>query len=211
MNNAATKPLAALALVAFGIGTTEFVIMGLLPDVASDLGVTIPTAGLLVSGYALGVAFGGPLLALLTARLPSRRALFLLLGLFIAGNVGCALAPDYGWLMAARVLTAFCHAAFLGVGSVIAAGLVPPVKRAQAIALMIGGLSASATAGCCLSGPIRARRRRWSSTPTTRHSPSLAASALVGFTTVRHGRHGSEARPNEDGGGYDLRRPGPRL
>ncbi|MFD2238212.1 MFS transporter [Aureimonas populi] len=147
MDRTATKPLAALALAAFGIGTTEFVIMGLLPDVARDLGVGIPAAGLLVSGYALGVAFGGPLLARLTARLPSRRALFLLLGLFIMGNAACALAPGYGWLMAARIVTAFCHAAFLGVGSVIAAGLVPPEKRAQAIALMIGGLTLATVLG----------------------------------------------------------------
>lgn len=163
MDKAAAKPLAALALAAFGIGTTEFVIMGLLPEVARDLGVGIPAAGLLVSGYALGVAFGGPLLALLTARLPSRLALFLLLGLFIMGNAACALAPGYGWLMAARVVTAFCHAAFLGVGSVIAAGLVPPGKRARAIALMIGGLTAATVLGVPL-GTMLGEAAGWRTT-----------------------------------------------
>lgn len=150
MDSAATKPLAALALAAFGIGTTEFVIMGLLPNVAHELGNSIPAAGLLVWDCALGVAFGGPLLALLTARQPSGRALFLLFGLFIVGNAGCALAPDYGLLMAARIVTALCHAALFGVGSAIAAGRVPPDKRTQAIALMIGGL----TLGTVLGAPL---------------------------------------------------------
>lgn len=160
MDRATAKPLAALALAAFGIGTTEFAIMGLLPDVASDLGVTIPAAGLLVTGYALGVAFGGPLLALLTAQFPSRQSLFLLLGLFIAGNAACSLAPGYGWLMVARVVTSFCHAAFLGVGSVIAAGLVPPNKRAQAIALMIGGLTMATVLGMPL-GTLLGQAAGW--------------------------------------------------
>ncbi|MGU3496392.1 MFS transporter [Xanthobacteraceae bacterium A53D] len=133
--------LLALAVAAFGIGTTEFVIMGLLPDVARDLNVTIPEAGLLVSGYALGVVVGAPLLAILTARLPRKATLVGLMGLFIAGNVLCALAPDYNLLMGARIVTAFCHAAFFGIGSVVAADLVPRQKRAQAIALMFAGLT----------------------------------------------------------------------
>ncbi len=133
--------LLALAVAAFGIGTTEFVVMGLLPDVARDLSVTIPDAGLLVSGYALGVVIGAPLLAILTAKLPRKATLVGLMGLFIAGNVLCALAPSYGLLMAARIVTAFCHAAFFGIGSVVAADLVPRNKRAQAIALMFAGLT----------------------------------------------------------------------
>src|SRR6201988_4059715 len=92
-------PLLALALASFGIGTTEFVIMGLLPDVARDLSVTIPQAGLLVSGYALGVAFGAPIVAIATARLDRRTALLLLIGIFIFGNFLCALAPSYELLM----------------------------------------------------------------------------------------------------------------
>ncbi|TCT06747.1 MFS transporter [Aquabacter spiritensis] len=133
--------LLSLAVAAFGIGTTEFVIMGLLPEVARDLGVSIPAAGLLVTGYALGVVVGAPVLAVATARLPRKATLAGLMALFIFGNVLCALAPGYGLLMAARVVTAFCHAAFFGIGSVVAADLVPRSRRAQAIALMFAGLT----------------------------------------------------------------------
>ena len=107
-------PLLALSMASFGIGTTEFVIMGLLPDVAHDLAVTIPQAGLLVSGYALGVAFGAPILAVATARLERRLALLLLIGIFILGNCLCAVAPSYALLMGARIVTAFSHGAFFG-------------------------------------------------------------------------------------------------
>jgi len=134
-------PLLALAIAAFGIGTTEFVIMGLLPNVARDLGVSIPAAGMLVSGYALGVTIGAPIVAIITANMPRKRALMSLIMLFIVGNLLCALAPGYTLLMVARVITAFCHGAFFGIGSVVAAGLVPPNKRAQAIALMFTGLT----------------------------------------------------------------------
>jgi len=134
-------PLFALAVAAFGIGTTEFVIMGLLPDVARDLGVSAPAAGMLVSGYAIGVAAGAPILAIVTAKWQRKRALVGLMGLFIVGNVLCALAPNYNFLMLARVVTAFCHAAFFGIGAVVAAELVPRDKRAQAVALMFTGLT----------------------------------------------------------------------
>ena len=134
-------PILALALASFGIGTTEFVIMGLLPDVALDLGVSIPDAGLLVTGYALGVTFGAPFLAIATARMDRRRALLLLISIFILGNFLCAIAPDYWLLMAARVITAFCHGAFFGLGAVVASNLVAPHKRVQAIALMFSGLT----------------------------------------------------------------------
>jgi DHA1 family inner membrane transport protein len=133
--------LLALALASFGIGTTEFVIMGLLPDVAGDLGVTIPQAGLLVTGYALSVAFGSPFLAVATARMDRRKALLLLIGIFILGNLLCALAPNYALLMAARIVTALCHGAFFGLGAVVAATLVPEQKKAQAIAMMFAGLT----------------------------------------------------------------------
>ena len=102
----ARLPLLALALGSFGIGTTEFVIMGLLPDVAGDLGVTIPQSGLLVTGYALSVAFGSPFLAIGTARMDRRAALLLLIGVFILGNILCAVAPTYSLLMGARIVTA---------------------------------------------------------------------------------------------------------
>src|SRR6218665_4170414 len=99
-------PLLALALAAFGIGTTEFVIMGLLPDVARDLDVTIPSAGMLITGYALGVAIGAPIMAFATARFPRKKALIGLMAIFIAGNAFCALAENYDLLMLARIVTA---------------------------------------------------------------------------------------------------------
>src|SRR6202142_1241072 len=109
--NSSRRALMALAIASFGIGTTEFVIMGLLPDVARDLSAAIPQAGLLVSGYALGVALGAPILAVATARLDRRIALLLLIAIFIVGNALCALAPSYALLMGARIVTAFSHGA----------------------------------------------------------------------------------------------------
>ncbi|TPI13249.1 MFS transporter [Mesorhizobium sp. B4-1-3] len=136
-------PLALYALTAgaFGIGVTEFVIMGLLLDVSSDLGVSISAAGLLISGYALGVVVGAPLLGALTGRLAKKTLLLALMVVFTVGNLACALAPDYWTLMAARVLTAFAHASFFGVGSVVATSLVAPNRKASAIALMFTGLT----------------------------------------------------------------------
>ncbi len=133
--------LIALAVAAFGIGTTEFVIMGLLPDLSRDLGVSIPASGMLVSGYALGVTFGAPLVAMATSGLPRKTTLLGLMGVFVLGNMACALAPSYTLLMLARVLTALCHGAFFGIGSVVAAGLVPARQRSRAIALMFSGLT----------------------------------------------------------------------
>ncbi|WP_062744275.1 MFS transporter [Erwinia persicina] len=133
--------LLALALSAFAIGTTEFVIMGLLPEVANDLRVSIPSAGWLISGYALGVAIGAPIMVLLTAKLPRKRTLTLLMAIFIVGNVLCALAYTYNLLMLARIVTALCHGAFFGIGAVVAASLVAPGKQASAVALMFTGLT----------------------------------------------------------------------
>ncbi|QBQ96716.1 MFS transporter [Paraburkholderia pallida] len=140
-------PLLALAISAFAIGTTEFLIMGLLPDVARDLSVTIPAAGLLVSGYALGVAVGAPLLAVLTSRMPRKLALQLLMGVFIVGNVMCAIAGNYTLLMVARVVASFAHGSFFGIGAVVAASLVPQEKRASAIAMMFTGLTLATVLG----------------------------------------------------------------
>ncbi|MFC0384253.1 MFS transporter [Muricoccus vinaceus] len=134
-------PLFSLSVAAFAIGMTEFIIMGLLPELAADLRVGIPQAGFLVSGYALGVVLGAPIMAVATARAPRRPVLISLMGLFLLGNVACALAPSYGWLMAARVLTAFAHAAFFGLGAVVATQVVPPGRQARAIALMFMGLT----------------------------------------------------------------------
>jgi len=134
-------PLIALALSAFAIGTTEFVIMGLLPQVAANLSVSIPAAGWLVSGYALGVFFGAPIMAIITQSLPHRMALMVLMGIFILGNGLCAAAPSYDFLMAARIVTALCHGAFFGIGSVEAASLGPANKRTSAVAVMFTGLT----------------------------------------------------------------------
>jgi DHA1 family inner membrane transport protein len=130
-----------LAAASFGIGTTEFVIMGLLPDVARSLSVTIPQAGYLVSGYALGVVIGAPIVAMATAGIPRKTALLALMALFTIGNLGCALAPDYWLLMTARVVTAFAHGAFFGIGAVVASNLVPREQRTQAVSLMFAGLT----------------------------------------------------------------------
>ncbi|MDB5556695.1 MAG: transporter [Rhizobium sp.] len=136
-------PLALYALTAgaFGIGVTEFVIMGLLIDVSQDLNVTIAAAGLLISGYALGVVVGAPLLTALTSRWPRKSVLIGLMAIFTLGNLACALAPTYELLMAARLLTALAHGTFFGVGSVVATNLVAPDKKATAIAVMFTGLT----------------------------------------------------------------------
>ncbi|WP_046733589.1 MFS transporter [Streptomyces humi] len=142
-------PLALLALAvgAFGLGTTEFVMMGLLPDVAGDLHISIPTAGHLVSAYALGVVIGAPLLAALTARLPRRTVLISLMALFVAGNALSALAPGYDSLLAARFLSGLPHGAFFGVGAVVATGLVAPERKARSVSLMFMGLTVANIAG----------------------------------------------------------------
>ncbi|MFJ8920928.1 MFS transporter, DHA1 family, arabinose polymer transporter [Streptomyces sp. LamerLS-316] len=139
--------LLALAIGAFGIGTTEFVIMGLLPDVAADFQVSIPTAGFLVTGYALGVVLGAPLMTILGTRVTRKRMLMLLMGLFIVGNVVSALAPVFGVMLAGRVIASLAHGAFFGIGSVVAADLVAPEKKAGAIAMMFTGLTVANVVG----------------------------------------------------------------
>ncbi|MDR6537812.1 MFS transporter [Variovorax soli] len=142
-------PIALLALTAgaFGIGTTEFVIMGLLLQVSADLHVSIAAAGLLISGYALGVAVGAPLLTIATRGVSRKTVLLALMAIFTLGNMACALAPNYEMLMAARVITSLAHGTFFGVGSVVATGLVAPEKRASAIATMFTGLTAATMLG----------------------------------------------------------------
>lgn len=156
-------PLLALAMASFGIGTTEFVIMGLLPEVAADLSVSIPAAGLLVTGYALGVVIGAPIVAVITNPLPRKVTLIGLASMFVVGNFLCAIAPDYWFLMGARVVTAFCHGAFFGIGAVVAASLVPPKQRASAIALMFAGLTLANVLGVPL-GTALGQHLGWRST-----------------------------------------------
>ncbi|ALK98052.1 MFS sugar transporter [Massilia sp. WF1] len=142
-------PLAlwALTLSAFAIGTTEFVIVGLIPTIAASLHVSVPSAGLLVSLYALGVAIGAPVLTALTGRVPRKLLLLGLMLLFTAGNLVAWMAPGYEALMAARVLTGLAHGVFFSIGSTIATSLVPREKAASAIALMFSGLTVALVTG----------------------------------------------------------------
>lgn len=142
-------PLALLALTlgAYAIGTTEFVIVGLIPTIAADLGVSLPSAGLLVSLYALGVAVGAPALTALTGRVPRKTLLVALMVLFTLGNVIAWMAPGYGSLIVARILTGLAHGVFFSIGSIIATSVVPKEKAASAIAIMFTGLTVALVTG----------------------------------------------------------------
>ncbi|WP_337058141.1 MFS transporter [Pseudomonas sp. USHLN015] len=181
--------LLVLALSAFAIGTTEFVIMGLLPDVAADLGVSIPGAGWLVTGYALGVAVGAPFMAMATARFPRKAALLALMGIFILGNLLCAVAANYELLMLARVITALCHGAFFGIGSVVAASLVPENRKASAVALMFTGLTLANVLGVPL-GTALGQAAGWRSTFWA--VTLIGIAALIGLWRVLPNRHDEE-------------------
>ncbi|MEV6116283.1 MFS transporter [Streptomyces sp. NPDC052109] len=133
--------LLALAVVAFGVGTTEFATMGLLPQIADGIGVSVPHAGNLVSAYALGVVVGAPVLTGIGARVSHKRLLLLLSGLFVVGNTASALAPDFGLLFAARFLAGLPHGALFGVGAVVASRLVAPERAARAVSRMFLGLT----------------------------------------------------------------------
>lgn len=139
--------LLALAISAFGIGTTEFVMMGLLPNVADDLGTSVPTAGYLVSAYALGVVIGAPLLTAFGSRIPRKRMLLLMMAVFTAGNLASALAPNFGLLVVGRLLAGLPHGAFFGVGAVVAARLVKEGRQARAVATMFLGLTVANIVG----------------------------------------------------------------
>lgn len=137
----------ALALGGFGIGTTEFVAMGLLPDIATSLGVSEPTAGHVISAYALGVVVGAPLIAALTARVPRRTLLLTLMAVFTVGNLASVLAPTYGTLMAARFVAGLPHGAYFGVAALVAAHLMGPQNRAKAVAHVLTGLTVATVLG----------------------------------------------------------------
>ncbi|HBM09814.1 MFS transporter [Pseudomonas sp. Choline-3u-10] len=139
--------LLALTLSAFAIGTTEFVIVGLLPTIAADLGVSLPSAGLLISLYALGVAIGAPLLTAMTGKVPRKALLLGLMVLFTAGNLLAWQAPSYESLIIARVITGLAHGVFFSIGSTIATSLVPKEKAASAIAIMFTGLTVALVTG----------------------------------------------------------------
>lgn len=184
-------PLALLALAvgAFGIGTTEFVMMGLLPNVADDLHISIPSAGHLVSAYALGVVIGAPLLAALTARMPRRRVLVALMVLFVAGNAVSAAAPDYHLLMAARFVSGLPHGAFFGVGAVVATSLVAPERKARSVSLMFLGLTVANVIGVPIA-TLMGQQLGWRATFLAVSAIGLAAiAALLLLVPADHG-HG---------------------
>ncbi|WP_267353731.1 MULTISPECIES: MFS transporter [unclassified Methylobacterium] len=151
---ALNPPLLALAIGAFGIGVTEFTPMGMLPLMAGDLGVSIPAMGLVVSAYALGLQVGAPLVTLATARMPRRRLLVGLMAIFTLGNLMAALADSHAMVVVARLVTSLNHGAFFGVGAVVAAGIVPPERRAAAVAAMFSGLTVALIGGVPLAAWI---------------------------------------------------------
>ncbi|AUG80739.1 MFS transporter [Kitasatospora sp. MMS16-BH015] len=170
--------LLALAIGAFGIGTTEFVVMGLLPQIAADYGVSIPTAGLLVTGYAIGVVLGAPVMTVLGTRISRKTVLMLLMGLFTVGNLLSALAPSFGLMLGGRIVASLAHGAFFGIGSVVAAELVAPDKKAGAIATMFTGLTVANIVGVPL-GTFIGQAVGWRATFTV-----VAALGLVGLLGI---------------------------
>ena len=147
-------PLIALFIAAFAFGTTEFVIAGILPEVADGLGTSIPTAGILISGYAIGIAVGGPLLTVLTGRVSRKSLLIGLAVAFCAGQVACALAPDFASMLLVRVAVAMAHGTFFGVAMVVAVGLVREEQRGMAVAFVLAGLTVSNVVGVPAGTPI---------------------------------------------------------
>nr|WP_235783628.1 MFS transporter [Amycolatopsis orientalis] len=184
--------IGALALGAFGIGLTEFVVVGLLGPLGEDLDVSIPTAGLLVTGYAAAVAIGAPIMTAAGTRLPRKTMLLALMSLFIAGNVLAAVAPGYGVLMTGRVVTALCHGAFMGIGPVMAASLVAPERRSRAIALMMTGLTLSTVVGVPF-GTALGQQLGWRS--------AFWAIALIGAMALASIVAFVPSRPNDPGTG----------
>lgn len=155
--------LLALALGGFGIGLTEFVILGLLPEVAADFGVSIPVAGYLVSGYALSVAVGGIFVTAAAASWRPKNVLCALMVLFIAGNFISAVADTYSVMMAGRIVAALCHGAFFGIGAVLASTLVAPDRKARAISIMFAGLTIANVLGVPM-GTFMGQLLGWRST-----------------------------------------------
>lgn len=169
------RALLALAIGAFGIGTTEFVVMGMLPEIAEGLDVSVSAVGLLISAYAIGVVVGAPTLTALGLRFTPRQTLVALMVVFVVGNLLAALAPTYGTLAAARVLTALAHGSFFGVGAIAARRLVAPERATQAISLMVTGLTLANVVGVP-AGTWVAQQTSWRLV--------LAAIAGIGVLTI---------------------------
>lgn len=187
--------IGALALCAFGIGLTEFVVVGLLGSLSQDLDVSVPTAGLLITGYAASVAIGAPILTAAGTRLPRKTMLIVLMSLFVGGNVLSAVAPGFGLLMAGRIIAALCHGTFMGIGPVMAASLVAPQRRSRAIALMMTGLTLSNVVGVPF-GTALGQQLGWRSAFWA--IVAIGAAGLAAITVF------VPARPGDTGGG--LRR-----
>lgn len=144
-------PLFALAIGAFAIGTTEFSPMGFLPQIAENLNISIPTAGMLITAYALGVMIGAPIMTLWFGHFSKRKALILAMSIFTVGNILAAIAPNYWGLMGARILTSLNHGVFFGIGSIVATSVVPKEKQASAVATMFMGLTIANIGGVPLA------------------------------------------------------------
>ena len=196
--------LLALALGGFGIGLTEFVIMGLLPEVAADFRVSEATAGWLISGYALAVVVGALLLTAAVTRFERKPVLAVLLVLFIAGNLISAIAPDYSMMMIGRIVAALAHGAFFGIGAVVAADMVAPTRKAGAIAIMFTGLTAANVLGVPF-GTMLGQAAGWRSTFWA--ITGIGVLALIGILTLvpRTGRGDAAARAASGGLRGELR------
>lgn len=168
-------PLLALAIGAFAIGTTEFSPMGFLPQIAENLNISIPTAGMLITAYALGGMIGAPFMTLWFGRFPRRKALILAMIIFTIGNILAAIAPNYWGLMAARILTSLIHGVFFGIGSIVATSVVPKDKQASAVATMFMGLTIANIGGVPLATWV-GQNIGW--------RMSFAAIALLGVITM---------------------------
>ncbi|MGG0739611.1 MFS transporter [Niallia taxi] len=175
MNKKYPVALWTLVIGAFAIGMTEFVIMGLLPEVAQDVHSSIAAAGQLITGYALGVAVGGPILVLITYKMSQKNLLMLLMLIFILGNLMATIASSYGVLMASRLLTSLAHGSFFGVGAIMAASLVEYSRRASAMALMFTGLTVANIIGVPF-GTFVGQQFGWRS--------SFLIIAIIGFITL---------------------------
>ncbi|HZY48513.1 MAG TPA: MFS transporter [Devosia sp.] len=192
--------LLALFAAAFAIGTSEFVIAGILPAVSTDLAISIPTAGLLVSLYALGVAIGGPLLATFTGRYPKKRLLLIYVGIFTVGYVFCAIAPNYTALLTARFLIALIHGAYFGTAMVVATKIVEPNRRGFAVALILAGLTVANIIGVPIGTAI-GTAFGWRMTFWAVSGLGVAAFLLISFLVPRpnaedeqHGNLAAELR-----------------
>jgi DHA1 family inner membrane transport protein len=191
--------LVALALGGFGIGLTEFVIAGLLPQVAKSFAVSEAAAGWLISGYALSVAVGAIVLTAATARLPRKRVLVGLVALFVVGNLLSAVAPSYRVMLLGRVVAALCHGSFFGIGSLVARSLVAPQRKSSAVAVMFGGLTLANVLGVPFGALVG---ERWGWRATFWAITGIGTLALVGILALVPGWAGEADRLGDTGQPY---------